>query len=40
MFASVDGSGYIDLWDLSKDFSAPIVKEQASTSAVNKIAWN
>jgi dynein intermediate chain len=40
VFSSVDGEGYIDIWDLSKDVEVPIYHEKADTNAINKAKWN
>jgi dynein intermediate chain, cytosolic len=29
LFASVDGEGYIDLWDLSKNIEVPVIHHKA-----------
>lgn len=29
IFSSVDGEGYIDLWDLSEDLEVPIIHQKA-----------
>ena len=29
VFASVDGDGYIDVWDINKDIESPIVHKKA-----------
>jgi len=40
LFSSVDGEGYIDLWDLSKDLEIPHVHHKADSSAINKAMWS
>jgi len=40
LFSSVDGEGYIDLWDLSKDFEVPVYHQKCDTNAINKLKWN
>jgi dynein intermediate chain len=32
LFSSVDGEGYIDLWDLSKDLEVPIIRHKGGRS--------
>jgi dynein intermediate chain, cytosolic len=41
LFASADGTGVLDLWDLSQDFQAPIKREKVRSgeAALNKLAW-
>ena len=39
IFATADGSGYIDLWDLNRDRGIPTFRYDLKTS-INKIAWS
>jgi dynein intermediate chain len=40
VFASVDGMGYIDVWDLNKDFHGPSASIKVDESiALNKVTW-
>ena len=39
IFATGDGSGYIDLWDLNRDREIPTFRYELKT-AVNKLAWS
>ena len=39
IFATADGSGYIDLWDLNRDKEIPTFRYDLKTS-VNKLAWS
>jgi dynein intermediate chain len=40
VFASVDGMGYIDVWDLNQDFHRPSASVKVDESiALNKIIW-
>ena len=39
IFATGDGSGYIDLWDLNRDREIPTFRYDLKT-AVNKLAWS
>lgn len=39
MFSSVDGEGYVDLWDLSTDMEAPITRHKAGNNSINKQEW-
>ena len=40
MFASVDGEGYIDIWDLQHDKEVPRVHFKATNNNINKLRWN
>jgi len=40
LFSSVDGEGYIDLWDLSKDLEVPYIRHRGDTRALNKLSWS
>jgi dynein intermediate chain len=40
LFASVDGEGYIDLWDLLGDLEQPKVHYKATNAAINKARWD
>jgi len=40
IFSSVDGEGYIDLWDLSKDFEVPVYHEKCDANGLNKAKWS
>ena len=39
IFATADGSGYIDLWDLNRDEKIPTFRYDLKTS-INKLAWS
>ena len=39
IFATADGSGYIDLWDLNRDRGIPTFRYDLKTS-INKLAWS
>ena len=39
IFATADGSGYIDIWDLNRDKEIPTFRYDLRT-AVNKLAWS
>ena len=39
IFATGDGSGYIDLWDLNRDREIPTFRYDLKT-AVNRLAWS
>jgi len=40
LFSSVDGEGYIDLWDLSKDLEVPYIRHKGDSRALNKLSWS
>ena len=40
LFASVDGQGRLDLWDVNKDTESPILSKEVGKDALNKVAWS
>ena len=40
VFASCDGEGNIDLWDIVKDIEAPYLKHKAEIHAIHKLKWS
>jgi len=40
VFASCDGDGYIDLWDLNRDTEAPVSRKKTGNKAINCIKWS
>ena len=40
VFASVDGTGSLDLWHLNEDFEMPRHKVQVSDHAMNRLRWS
>jgi dynein intermediate chain len=40
IFASVDGEGFIDLWDLEGDLEVPLVHYKTGNNSLNKLKWN
>ena len=41
IFASCDGDGYVDVWDLNRDTEAPIAhKQTAKRTALNCLRWS
>jgi dynein intermediate chain len=40
MFATCDGDGYIDIWDINKDIEAPIARKQTGKRALNTLRWS
>jgi dynein intermediate chain len=40
MFATVDGTGSLDLWNLNEETEIPILKTSVSQKALNRIRWS
>jgi WD40 repeat protein len=40
MFATCDGDGYIDVWDINKDTEAPIARKLTGKRALNCLRWS
>jgi len=40
LFASADGDGNLDIWDLSKSIETPYTRQVTSSKALNKLAWD
>ncbi|CEM37960.1 unnamed protein product [Vitrella brassicaformis CCMP3155] len=40
VFASVDGEGNLDVWDLNKDLESPHVRVNSGESAMNHLCWS
>jgi WD40 repeat protein len=40
IFASADGGGNLDVWDLGKSLETPYTKQVTSSRALNKLAWD
>ncbi len=40
IFASADGEGYLDLWDLNKETEEPLLHYKTGDRAINKIKWS
>jgi len=40
LFASVDGSGMLDLWNLNEETEVPITKTAVGTRALNRLQWS
>ncbi|CAD8155272.1 unnamed protein product [Paramecium octaurelia] len=38
LFSTVDGEGYVDLWDLSYDLEAPITRYQSGNNSINNLS--
>mmetsp|Transcript_442 Transcript_442/g.463 ORF Transcript_442/g.463 Transcript_442/m.463 type:complete len:83 (-) Transcript_442:20-268(-) len=39
MFAVIDGSGYLDFWNLNKDTEMPDIRLKTGNSVLNHLAW-
>jgi len=40
VFATADGTGTLDIWNLNNDTEKPIIREKASHRALNKLSWS
>ncbi len=40
VFASCDGEGYLDIWDINKDIEAPQVHKKTSNMSINTLKWS
>lgn len=40
MFASVDGDGNLDIWDLSNNTETPFVRQNTGNKALNKLNFD
>lgn len=40
VFATADGDGYIEIWDINKDVEAPIARKQTGKRALNCLRWS
>uniref|UniRef100_A0A0G4HJL6 Uncharacterized protein n=1 Tax=Chromera velia CCMP2878 TaxID=1169474 RepID=A0A0G4HJL6_9ALVE len=40
LFASVDGEGYVDVWDMNRDMESPYVRVRDKELALNKVCWS
>jgi dynein intermediate chain len=40
MFASVDGTGTVGLWDINEDTESPVLKTKVSQKALNRMKWS
>ena len=40
VFASCDGEGYIDIWDINRDTEAPIARKKTGSRALNSLKWS
>lgn len=39
-FATCDGDGFIDFWDINKDVEAPITRKKTGSRALNCLRWS
>eukprot|EP00742_Colponemidia_sp_Colp-10_P005038 GILJ01005383.1.p1 GENE.GILJ01005383.1~~GILJ01005383.1.p1 ORF type:complete len:644 (-),score=93.54 GILJ01005383.1:168-2021(-) len=39
VFASVNGEGHVDMWDLNRDLEAPVARSSSQSRAYNRIRW-
>lgn len=40
VFATADGDGYIDVWDINKDTEAPVARKKTGQRALNSLRWS
>jgi len=40
LFATCDGDGFIDLWDVNRDAEAPVARKKTGTRALNCLRWS
>lgn len=40
LFCSVDGEGYVDLWDVATDMETPINRFKSGNNSLNKCQWS
>ena len=40
VFATCDGDGYIDVWDINKDTEAPVTRKKTGQRALNSLRWS
>jgi dynein intermediate chain len=40
LFGTVDGLGYLDLWDINLNYESPIFSKEISKGALTKLAWS
>lgn len=40
VFATCDGEGYIDIWDINRDTEAPIARKKTGSRALNSLKWS
>jgi dynein intermediate chain len=40
VFCSIDGDGYMDIWDINRDIESPICREKTGNKALNCLKWS
>ena len=40
VFATCDGDGFIDVWDINKDIEAPVARKKTGSRALNCLRWS
>jgi len=40
VFATCDGDGFVDIWDINKDTESPQVRKKLRDEAINTIRWS
>eukprot|EP00923_Selenidium_pygospionis_P053245 GHVN01092244.1.p1 GENE.GHVN01092244.1~~GHVN01092244.1.p1 ORF type:complete len:671 (+),score=141.94 GHVN01092244.1:79-2013(+) len=40
VFATVDGEGYLDIWDINRDIEIPVARAQQPDGALNRVAFS
>ena len=40
VFASCDGEGYLEIWDLNRDVEAPITRKKTGSLALTTLRWS
>jgi WD40 repeat protein len=40
VFASCDGDGFIEVWDLNKDTESPIARKKTGNKSVSHLRWS
>ena len=40
LFASIDGTGKLDFWELNKDTEFPLYRHDVGKDALNKLSWS
>ena len=40
MFASCDGDGFVDIWDINRDLESPQIHKKVSNKTLNTLKWS
>lgn len=40
VFATCDGEGYVDIWDINRDIEAPIARKKTGPKGLNSLKWS